>query len=466
MPSSDRSPRHSSRRYLRSLLLAGSLALLPSAAVGQTLDDALAAAYLNNPRLLGGQAELRAVNEAVPQALSGWRPSVELSGSAGFSRNSADSGGPTGWDTETRRIRQAELAVRQPLYRGGRTVAGVERAENEVLGQRAQLTDTEQAVLFDAVTAYMDVWRDEAVLRLNVNNEEVLQRQLRATLDRFEVGEITRTDVAQAEARLSRVTAQRIDAEAQLRTSRALFREVTGIPAGTLTAPPSPDGLPESEPQAAEEAQLANPRVIAAGFFERAAERAIRQQLGELYPELNLRGAVNEGRDLSGRGTKSRSASLLAELSFPLYQQGLVSSQVREARQVNSQRRLEMEQARRAVEQEAIAAWEALQSARAQIRSFESEIAAAEIALEGVREEATVGARTVLDVLDQEQELLDAQVNLVRAQRDDIVAGYRLLGAVGRLTATDLGLEVPLYDPETDYRAVRNLWFGLSVPGE
>lgn len=466
MPSFAHSPRVRFRRSLRSLLLAGSLLLLPTVAAGQTLEDALSAAYLNNPRLLGGQAELRAVNEAVPQALSGWRPNVELTGSAGLSRNSADTGGPTGWDTETRRPRQAELAVTQPLYRGGRTTAGVERAENQVLAQRAQLTTTEQAVLFDAVTAYMDVWRDEAVLRLNTNNEEVLRRQLQATLDRFEVGEITRTDVAQAEARLSRATAQRIAAEAQLRTSRAIFREVTGIPAGTLTAPPAPGGLPDSEPVAVEEAQLANPRVISAGFFERAAERAVREQVGALYPELSLRGALAEGRDTTGRGNKVRSASVVAQLSFPLYQQGLVSSQVREARQVNSQRRLEMEQARRAVEQEAISSWEEFQSARAQIRSFEAEIGAAEIALEGVREEATVGARTVLDVLDQEQELLDAQVNLVRAQRDDVVASYRLLGAVGRLTAADLGLEVPIYDPETDYRAVRDLWFGLSAPGE
>lgn len=457
------------RPSLRRLLLAGGLTagLLPGMAMGQTLEDALSAAYLNNPRLLGGQAELRATNEAVPQALSNWRPRVELSGRAGLERQSADMGvGDNGWESETRRPRSAELAVTQPLYRGGRTVAGVERAENEVLGQRARLVDTEQTVLLDAVTAYMDVWRDEAEVRLNINNEQVISRHLRAARDRFEVGETTRTDVAQAESRLSRASAQRLAAEGQLRTSRAIFREVTGIPAGTLTQPDPVTDLPASEEQASEQAQRGNPRVVSAGFFDRAAERAVRERIGALLPELNLRGALNEGREQQGRDTKVRGASLIAELRVPLYQQGLVSSQVREARQVSSQRRLEMEQARRAAEQEATSAWEALQSAQAQSVSFEAQVQAAEIALEGVREEATVGARTILDVLDQEQELLDAQVNLVRAQRDEVVASFRLLAAIGHLTAADLGLDVPLYDPEQDYRAVRNLWFGLSAPDE
>ncbi|MDF2096691.1 TolC family outer membrane protein [Aquibaculum arenosum] len=457
--------RASRRRTRLGLFLAGTLlGALPGAALGQTLEDALSAAYLNNPRLLGGQAELRATNEAVPQAQSGWRPRVELSASAGLNRQSVDAG--RGWDPETRRQRSAELGVVQPLYRGGRTEAGVARAENQVFGQRAVLVDTEQAVLLDAVIAYMDVWRDEAEVRLNINSEQVISRQLAAARDRFEVGETTRTDVAQAESRLSRATAQRIAAEGQLRSSRAIFREVTGIPVGTLEAPEPVRELPASEFEAAEQAQLANPQVVAAGFFERAAERAIRERYGELLPEVNLRAGASEGRDMQGRGVKTSSLSLIAEVTVPIYQQGLVSSQVREAKQTTSQRRLEMEQARRAVEQEAISAWEALASARAQIVSFDAEIQAAEIALEGVREEATVGARTVLDVLDQEQELLDAQVNRVRAQRDEVVASFRLLAAVGRLTAGDLGLDVPLYDPELDYRAVRDRWYGLSVPNE
>jgi len=449
------------------LMLAGSLAaILPSIAHSQTLEDALSATYLNNPRLLGSRAELRATNEAVPQARSGWRPRVELSASAGVTRHSADMDLGMGWDTETRRPGQVELGVNQPVYRGGRTEAGVERAQNQVLGQRAILIDTEQDVLLDGVTAYMNVWRDEAEVRLNINSEDVIRRHLTAARDRFEVGETTRTDVAQAESRLARATAQRIAAEGQLRTSRAIFREVTGIPAGSLGAAEPAADLPENEQRASDLAQRFNPRVISSSFFERASERAVRERYGELLPEVGVRAAVNEGRDNQGRGTKNRSAGIFAEVSIPLYQQGLVSSQVREARQVNSQRRLEMEQSRRAAEQEALSAWEALQSAQAQIVSLNAEIRAAEVALEGVRDEVSVGSRTVLDLLDQEQELLDAQVNRVRAQRDEVVASYRLLAAVGRLTAAELGLNVPIYDPEWDYEAVEDAWYGLSLPNE
>lgn len=449
------------------LMVSGCLAaLLPGNSWGQTLEDALSAAYLNNPRLLGSRAELRATNEAVPQARSGWRPRVELNATAGVNRHSTDMDLGLGWETEYRRPTQVELGVSQPIYRGGRTQAGVERAENQVLGQRAILIDTEQNVLLDAVTAYMNVWRDEAEVRLNINSEEVIRRHLTAARDRFEVGETTRTDVAQAESRLARATAQRVASEAQLRTSRAIFREVTGLPAGELSAVEPWAELPESEQRAADLAQRFNPRVVSSSFFERASERAVRERYGELLPEVGVRAAINEGRDNQGRGTKDRSAGIFAELSVPIYQQGLVSSQVREARQVNSQRRLEMEQARRAAEQEAISSWETLQSARAQIVSLNAEIRAAEVALEGVRDEVSVGSRTVLDLLDQEQELLDAQVNRVRAQRDEVVASYRLLAAVGRLTAAELGLDVPVYDPEWDYEAVEDAWYGLSLPNE
>jgi len=449
------------------LLLAGSLvALVPGGASGQTLEDALSAAYLNNPRLLGSRAELRATNEAVPQARSGWRPRVELTATTGLNRHSNDMDLGLGWETETRRPTAVELGVRQPLYRGGRTEAGVARAQNQVMAQRALLIDSEQSVLLDAVTAYMDVWRDEAEVRLNINNEEVIRRHLAAARDRFEVGETTRTDVAQAESRLARATAQRIAAEAQLRTSRAIFREVTGIPAGSLPAAEAASDIPESEERVTELAQRFHPRVVSSNFRERASEREVRERYGELLPEVGLRAAVTEGRDNQGRGTKNRAAGIFAEVSIPIYQQGLVSSRVREARQLHSQRRLEMEQERRAAEQEGISAWEALQAARAQISSLNAEIRAAEVALEGVRDEVSVGSRTVLDLLDQEQELLDAQVNLVRARRDEVVQSYRLLAAIGRLTAADLGLDVPIYDPEWDYEAVEDAWYGLSLPNE
>lgn len=465
------------RGAVRSLLLAGSLCLvLPGTVQAEEFQllEALSTAYETNPRLKAARAELGVVNEQVPQALSGWRPTVQVTASAGKERSFSEGGGfasgvggSSGRVQETTTPRQGAIEIVQPLYRGGRTVAGVERAENEVQAQRFRLENTEQTVLLDAVTAYMDVWRDMAEVRLNENNEQRLQRQLEATRERFEVGEITRTDVAQAESRLAGARAERIAAEGRLRSSRAVFREVIGRePAGDLTAPETVEGLPESLSAAISQAEENNPSVQAAAFDERASERQVREREGELLPEIQLRGRLSAGRETSFAGSETESASIVAEVTIPIYQAGLVSSQVREAKQVNNQRRMEREVSRRNIRQETVTAWEEWTSSQAQITSLQSQVEAAEVALEGVRQENAVGARTVLDVLDQEQELLDAQVSLVRARREDIVASFRLLSAIGRLTAPELGLDVDYYDPREDYKAVRDSWFGLSVPSE
>lgn len=458
---------------MRALLLGGlvlSAGLLAGAgAQGQTLVDALSTTYSSNPTLSAARAQLRATNEQVPQELSNWRPSVAVTTSAGVatSRSSTPTTRRAGEDDfEGTTPLSADLTVTQPLYRGGRTVAGTERAENEVYAERARLASTEQQVLLNAVTAFMSVWADEAVLRLNINNEQVLQRQLQASQDRFEVGEITRTDVAQSESRLSGATAQRVAAEGNLRASRAVYREVVGTAPGTLRPPGPLQGLPETSGETVASALVQNPDVVAASFSERAAERAVRQNIGALLPSVNLVGELTHTDETSIPDSSGDSGSLLAQLSLPIYQQGFVSSQVREAKQILSQRRLLVEEARRNAEQEAVDAFEALATARAQILAFQAQVDSAQIALEGVRQENAVGARTVLDVLDAEQELLDAQVSLVGAQRDVIVAGFQVLAAQGRLNAIELGLPVEVYNPELDYRAVRDKWFGLSAPGE
>jgi TolC family type I secretion outer membrane protein len=432
---------------------------------GQSLDEALALAYEGNPTLKAARAELRAVDEGVPQEMSNWRPRVELNGDVGaesfeneFDEAPDESGSTTPWGVS--------LDVIQPLYRGGRTEAGVDRAENVVLAQRARLTDVEQTVLFDAATAYMDVWRDEATLRLNINNEKVLQEELAASRDRFEVGEITRTDVAQSESRLARATAERQQAEGDLASSRAVYEEIIGQAPGTLAAPKDLSGLPQSLDETVTLAIENNPDIVAAGFSRKASERAVRQVEGELYPEVGLQGSLSHREEEIGEDTETQRAAILAFVNIPLYQQGFVSSRVREAKQVDSQRRLEIDEARRSSERQAVSAWEVLDTARAQIRSFEAEVTSAEIALDGVRQENLVGARTTLDVLDAEQELLDAQVNLVSAERDHIVAGFAVLAAVGRLTAQDYGLAVTPYDPDKNYRAVRDQWYGTEVTGE
>ncbi|HEX9770044.1 MAG TPA: TolC family outer membrane protein [Kiloniellales bacterium] len=431
----------------------------------ESLEDALASAYTGNPTLLAARAELRGVNERVPQELSNYRPSAFVDGEAGVQRidTSPDSGG-----AETTEPWETLLDVEQPLYRGGRTVAGVARARAEVQAQRARLQAIEQDVLFAAVAAYMDVWRDEAVLQLNINNEKVLARQLEATQDRFDVGELTRTDVAQSESRLARATAERIGAEGNLTASEAVYQAVIGTPPelSSLEPPGTLAGLPGVQDEVVSAAIDNNPNVVSAQFDETAAERQIEVSRGELLPEAFLTGEARHSEDFSSSGSETDLARGLVEVTVPLYQQGLVSSRVRQSKQTSTQRKREMEQAARSAERLAVNAWADLETARAQSESFRAEVRATEIALEGVRQENAVGARTILDILDAEQEFLDAQVSLIRAQRDEIVASYGVLAAMGRLTARGLGLAVEVYNPEDDYQAVRNRWFGLDAPGQ
>lgn len=437
--------------------------LTPVSLQAQTLNEALAQAYDTNPTLRAARAALRSVNENVPQELSNWRPNVTAGSSAGKRRSEVD--GDAADRTDTLTPFTANIDVTQPIYRGGRTEAGIERAENEVKAQREILRSTEQSILLNAATSYTDVWRDQAVLRLNINNEDVIGQQLEATRDRFEVGEVTRTDVAQAETRLATAVSDRIASEGNLATSRAIYQEVIGVFPGILPPPPVPVDLPSSQDSAVSQAIQDNPEVTSAVFTELAAQKNVRQVKGELYPEVNLVGSLSHQDEVSTNNLENDSASIIAEISIPIYQQGSVSSRVRAAKQISSQRRVEIEEQRRRAEQVAVSAWEALVTAQAQIRSFESAVESAEIALEGVRQENQVGARTILDILDAEQELLNAQVSLVGAQRDEVVAGYQTLAAIGKLSANIIGLPVDIYDVEADYRSVRDKWFGLDAPG-
>lgn len=449
------------------LIAAGlSFAWLPaSPAAAQSLEEALATAYSSNPTLLGARAELRSVNEGVPQELSNWRPRVTVTGTAG--RQRTDSKGTFGSGVQKTKPLTAELALSQPIYRGGRTVAGTARAEADVQAQRARLVATEQSVLLNSVTAYTDVWRDQSILQLNINNEQVLKRQLEASQDRFAVGEITRTDVAQSESRLARATADRVASLGSLTSSRAVFQQIIGIYPEILKQPAALSDLPRGQEEVVRAAMSNNPDLVSAKFRELSATNQVRVNIGQLLPVIDLTGELSYAEESGSlEDSEVKTARVLAQVTIPLYQQGLVSSQVRRSKQVASQRRLEISESRRSVEQNAISAWENLQTARAQISSFRAAVQSSQIALEGVRQENAVGARTVLDVLDAEQELLDTQVSLVGSQRDEIVARYAVLSAMGRLTAASLKLPVEIYNPVTDYRAVRDSWLGLGAPGE
>lgn len=444
-------------------VLAATLLTIGSTAGAQTLEQALSAAYTNNPGLLAARAELRAVDEGVPRALANWRPNVSLS--ADISRQHTNFTNRTREREKTRTPRGAALSVTQPLFRGYRTEAQVREAESNVQAGRARLIAAEQNTLLRAVNAFMAVVRDQAVLDLNIGNEQVLRRQLEATQDRFRVGEITRTDVSQAEARLAGATADRIRAEGILEISRASYANVVGEAPGKLTPPPALSGLPASLDESGGVALKNHPGIMAARFNEISARETVRRVAGELLPSLNLVGTARRRFEASEDDNRQDTGQIQLSLSVPIYQRGAVYSRLREAKQDAAQRRLDLEDARRDVTESLRDAWETLATAKARIQAFRSQIQANEVALEGVQREAQVGSRTVLDVLDAEQELLDSRVSLVRAQRDEVVASYSLLEAIGSLTAVGLKLPVDIYDPLRHYNEVRDKRYGGDSTG-
>lgn len=456
-----KSSRHASRPFLSrgvcvTLALCAGLVALPAQA--ESLYDALATAYAGNPTLEAARADLRAIDENVPQVLSEWRPTVVGQAQAGREWDRARA--PLEIE-QTTSPRTYGVTVRQPIFDGFGTVYGTSEAENRVEAGRARLINTEQRVLLDAVTAYMAVVRDTAVLELNRNNEKVLEAQLEATDARFEVGELTRTDVAQAQSRLQGAIASRIQAEGQLTSSRAVYRQVIGQDPVDVAMPANPPPLPGSRDEAIALSQAA-PAVQAAQFDERAAKDNIDVQFSDLLPSVAVEGSYQRRQELSGPDSEADVGAVIGTVTIPLYQAGAPDSRVRQSKQRYMQSRRLTDEALRAAEQEAITAWQGLQTAFAQSQSFEEQVKAAELALEGVRQEQEVGARTILDVLDAEQEALNARVSLASAQTDRVVAQYRLLAAGGALTAANLGLDVEYYDPRQHYEKVRNKFIGTG----
>lgn len=443
--------------------LTGLLALAPASA--ETLTDALAAAYQTNPVLQAQRAQLRATDEQVPQALSGWRPSAQAQGSYGYTETETELNSGIKSRDDLRPL-SGSVTLSQNLFAGGRTVNATDQAEASVLAGRETLASVEQNTLLNAVRAYMNVIRDQQAVELNQNNLEVLKRQLEATTDRFRVGELTRTDTAQAEARLSLARTNLTAAEAQLTASRSFYERIVGSMPGTLERPPSVAGLPESEEAARAIAAENNPTLQAARYAEEASREAISVAKGALLPSFDVQAQYQYGRDPSSTIRDVEESSILGVLTIPLYQSGVEYSQVREAKEINNRSRLEVMAAMREVDEAVRNAWEVLRSSRAAIVSTREQVNASEIALEGVRQESEVGARTTLDVLNAEQEYLNARVTLVTAERDLAVAEYGLLAAMGQLTARDLDLPVDYYDPTENYGEVRNKWIGFGTAGD
>ena len=449
-------------------LLTGLAAVTP--AVAETLVDALRDTYVQSPRLDSERARLRATDEQVPQALAGWRPQIRANGEAGIAwereddkvrgRGTADHENDR--DSEVLNQLSASVQAQQSLYAGGETVASTRRAENQVLSGRARLAAAEQEALLDSVEAYAGVIRARDVLSYAKDNLARLQRYLQGTQERFRVAELTRTDVSQAQSRVAGAEADLARSESDLDAAVAEFERAIGRAPGDLQpAAPAP-GLPSTVGEAL--ALVPNhPRVLQAAYDLEAQRSQVRVDEAQLLPDVNLVGELSRRRQPSDNVDLRDDASIGAQLVIPIYQRGVEYSKVRQSKQSAIQRRYELTDVEQAVRREIVTSFEAFLAARRQITSLEQQVQAAQAALEGTREEAIVGARTVLDVLDAELELFTAQIRLARAVEQEVVAGYRLRAATGGLSLAGLGYGDETYDPTANFNRVRNKWFGLSV---
>jgi outer membrane protein len=436
------------------------IALGVSSAHADTLVEALAKAYATNPTILAEQAKVRATDEGVSQALAGWRPTVTVNASTGNSLQRSDSTKP---DDSYRNPNTENVQLTQPLFRGGRTTASTTQAENNVLAERAKLTSIEQQVLLQVVTAYMNVVQAQSVLELDKANEQRLRRQLDATNQRFQVGELTRTDVAQAQAALSGAIADRTQAEGDLATARTAYHNVVGDEPGDVKAPEEMNDLPAGFDATVSGAIANNPNVLNADYTEKASKANIDVVRGALLPQLSLAGTAQHEYDTLTTANHWRNTyTLLLQLQIPIYEAGAIYSQLRAAYETDRQNLQLLDQARRDARQTAATAWDALATAKARINSLSDQVKSNELALEGVEQEALLGSRTVLDILDAEQALLNAQVSLVRSQHDATIAAYQVRSAVGSLTAQAMALPVSLYDPKQNYNTVRNKLIGVG----
>ena len=482
-----RTGRPVSNLQARSLVVRAAAALLPVLALAsvtttslgvrsaraETMSGALVRAYGTNPDLNQERAGVRAQDENIPRATSAYRPTVTATGQYGYNYLSAqEPGALLGLKSGSVSYRENTepgtlgLTVTETIFNGNRNYNSVRQAETNVLGARETLRNTEQTVLQNGATAYMDVLRDTAILDLRKNNIIVLEEQLRQTRDRFNVGEVTRTDVAQAASSLASARSDYFTAQANLQTSIANYHQVIGVDPTHLDPARSVEALlPPTLGEAINVALAQHPEVQAALQQVDSAELQVKLIEGELLPTVTVSGQVQQNYNYSGiPGYKSFNGTVFGEVSVPIYTGGEVDARVRQAKELLSQAELQADLQRTQVRSSVVSNWGLLDSAKAVIVSDQSAVKAAEIALEGVREEARVGQRTTLDVLNAQQTLLNARVSLVSAQRDRVVASYATLGAVGELSADMLGLDVVRYDPTVHFNQVKDKWIGLRTP--
>ena len=441
-------------------------------ALADTMEAALVRAYQNNPQLNAQRATVRFTDENVPQALSGYRPRVSVTATTGYQytdTNTTAGGTPNAIvRTELHGAnapRSVTANVSQTLYNGQQTANKTRAAESQVSGAREALRALEQTVLLQAATIYMDYLRDSAIVEVQRSNVRVLEQTLKQTKDRFNVGEVTRTDVAQSEAQLAAGRTQQLTAESNLTTTRSNFRRIIGNEPQQL-APGSPVDryLPGSLPASVDLGLVENPNVTAAMFGIDVSYLQTKVNEGALLPTITLQATAQQSYEQTLTVFRSFGASAVANLTVPIYNGGAEYALIRQSKETLAQQRLMLEQTRDQTRANVVTAWGQLVAGKAQVASAQSQVSASEIALNGVREEAKAGQRTTLDVLNAQQALVNARVALVTAQHDRVVASYAVLNAVGRLSPTVLNLATTVYDPTVHYQQVRDSWFGVRTP--
>lgn len=453
------------RRGIARIVAGGVLVLGSTGAFAQTLEGALARTYINNPTLNAQRATTRVIDENVPRALSGYRPTV--TGNASVGATQIEVTPPIG-PRQNAGLTPTSVGVTatQTLYNGLRTGNSVRTAESQVGQARENQRVTEQSVLLAAVTAYMNVLRDQALVELQRQNLQALGEQLRVTRDRFNVGEVTRTDTALAEAASAGARSGLIQAQSNLNTSRAIYRQTIGEDPPARLAPGRPADylLPKSYDAALGVALQRNPSILAAEYGVDVALLQVKFAEGGLLPTLSAQGSLNRATDVSLLATRQNTATALLNLSVPIYQGGLEYATVRQAKENVGLFRMQVDVSRDQVRASVLQFWGALEAARAGLEAANTQVSAQTIALNGISEEWRVGQRTLLDVLNGRALLVTAQSGLVTAQRDRVVASYSLLSAVGRLDMETLGLSKAVYQPEEHYLQVRDSWIGLRTP--
>jgi outer membrane protein len=444
-------------------LMSGVVAVSGEAAQAETLNDALAQAYHYSPQLDAQRATLRATDEDVSRANAGYRPDIRATGDVG--RQHSESNFTTGKSAGTTSPRGYQVQLIQPIFKGFRTTNAVNAAEASVRAGREQLREVEQQVLLDTVTAFGNVLRDQAIVKLRENNLNFLMTELKATKERFAVGEVTKTDVAQSQARLALGQSDLDQARANLKSSRAQYEQVVGTPPQSLKeANPNSKLLPKSLDEAIGIGTQENPQVVGALYSEQAARYQVDEVRGELLPDAQIEATYNNNFDSSPQTQSQETASIFGRLNVPIYANGgETHARVRQAKQVHLSKIQTIEQQRALVQSQVSQAWSQLVGFKSQRESDQAQIESNKVALNGVREEEKVGQRTLLDVLNAQQELLNSQVQLETTKRNVLVAAYSVIAAVGRLSVSEVGATSTVYDPEAHYEEVRRQWWGIDI---